>query len=79
MGITKLSFILLMFHPVYLCLLFIKVHRSDGTWTYAIVANFPVETGEHASIRFVTDKKGSTKSIKKHKWADSIRLVNTRI
>ncbi|KAL3802510.1 hypothetical protein HJC23_012529 [Cyclotella cryptica] len=54
---------------------FAFVLRSSGQWTYAIVADRPVLTGPDASIRFVINKKGSTKIFKKKHWGMYIRLV----
>lgn len=54
---------------------FAFVKRSNGSWRYAIVANRPVETGPKASIRFVVDKRGATKTFKLKHWAMCIRLV----
>ena len=67
---------------------FAFVLRSNGDWCYSIVArkNPPSESMdkrgkivtdyEDASILFVTDTKGSTKSIKMKHWGKMIRLVN---
>ena len=54
---------------------FAFVLRSNGQWTYAIVANRPVIDGPLASIRFVVDEYGSTKTLKKRHWERYIRLV----
>ncbi len=51
------------------------VLRSSREWTYAIVADFPNE-GNEASIRFVIDKLGNTKTLKMKHWAKYIRLVD---
>ena len=53
---------------------FAFIRRSNGSWTYAIVADFPTPS----SIRFVTDTKGSTKTLKKEHWVKSVRLVNMK-
>lgn len=50
---------------------FAFVRRSDQSWTYAILSD---RTKEH--MRFVTDGKGSTKTLAKRNWLGSIRLVN---
>ncbi len=55
---------------------FAWVLRSSRKWTYAIIADFPVEGGEEASIRFVIDKLGNTKTLKMKHWAKCIRLVD---
>lgn len=55
----------------------LKVHdfafilRSDGQWTYAIIAN-----RTSTSIRFVVDGNGGTKNLSNRCWMSSIRLVN---
>ena len=54
---------------------FAFILRSNGEWTYAIIANRPVETGHHASIRWVVDEDGSTKTIKSKHWSKFVRLV----
>ena len=59
----------------------LKVHdvawlrRSNGIWTWAIIANFPAVSGKHATIRFVVDKNGSTKTVKAYQWVNCIRLA----
>lgn len=55
---------------------FAWVLRTSGLWTYSIIADFPVKSGKHASIRFVMDKEGSTKTLDVKNWTKSIRLVN---
>mmetsp|Transcript_5666 Transcript_5666/g.12345 ORF Transcript_5666/g.12345 Transcript_5666/m.12345 type:complete len:226 (-) Transcript_5666:116-793(-) len=50
---------------------FAFVLRSDGRWTYAILAEKRAK-----SMRFVVSLKGTTKTITKSKQLDSIRLVN---
>ena len=55
---------------------FAWILRSSREWTYAIIADFPVESGEEESIRFVIDKFGSTKTLKMKHWAKCIRLVD---
>lgn len=54
---------------------FAFVRRADGRYTYAIIADKPVENGSDVSIRFVVDKRGSTKIIKMKQWEKCIRLV----
>ncbi|KAL3802672.1 hypothetical protein HJC23_011996 [Cyclotella cryptica] len=57
---------------------FAFVYRSNHTWTYSIIADRPVEgDGPEASIRFVLDESGNTKTLKKKHWARYVRLVNT--
>ncbi len=56
---------------------FAWVLRSSHEWTYAIVADFPNE-GNEASIRFVIDKLGNTKTLKMKHWAKCIRLVDAK-
>ncbi|KAL7503084.1 hypothetical protein ACHAXN_000924 [Cyclotella atomus] len=54
---------------------FAFILRSSGHWTYAIIANRPVLSGPEASIRFVVDKRGSTKIIKRRQWGKYIRFI----
>ena len=54
---------------------FAFICRSNGEWTYAIVANRPIESGPEATIRFVVDEKGNTKIIQCKYWSTRIRLV----
>lgn len=55
---------------------FVFVRRSNGDWTYSIIANFPIRRGKYASIRFVMNNKGSTKTVEARHWAKFVRLVN---
>ena len=57
---------------------FAWVRRSSHEWTYAIIADFPVESGEGTSIRFVIDKLGKTKTFEMKHWAKCIRLVDDK-
>ena len=50
---------------------FTFVLRSDGQWTYAIIADRQDNT-----IRFVVDTIGDSKTLSKKHWSTSIRLVN---
>ena len=50
--------------------------RSDGSWTYAAVANFYAKRGKISSMRFVVDEMGSMKTVEKEDWAECIRMVN---
>lgn len=51
---------------------FAFVRRSKShTWTYAIIAEMNDDC-----IRFVVDRNGSTKTLKRKKWAKTVRLVN---
>jgi hypothetical protein len=60
---------------------------NDGKWTYSIVCEIlsnvestSVDTangqGHQPRIRFVLDRHGSTKTIRKKNWGHKIRLVN---
>ena len=65
-------------NPLDFC--FIK--RSNGQWTYSIVADRPTIEGmewEGGCIRFVLDAKGSTKTIRRKYWERGIRLVNVDV
>ena len=57
---------------------FAFILRSNGEWTYSIVADRPVSE-DGPVIRFVMDGKGSTKTIRKKYWAKGIRCVNTQL
>ncbi|KAL3805927.1 hypothetical protein HJC23_007888 [Cyclotella cryptica] len=46
------------------------VRRSDGSWTYALVAD-----GNENEIRFVVNDRGSTKSFPKSLWGSSVRRI----
>eukprot|EP00578_Thalassiosira_sp_NH16_P004948 CAMPEP_0181139772 /NCGR_PEP_ID=MMETSP1071-20121207/34959_1 /TAXON_ID=35127 /ORGANISM="Thalassiosira sp., Strain NH16" /LENGTH=833 /DNA_ID=CAMNT_0023226699 /DNA_START=109 /DNA_END=2610 /DNA_ORIENTATION=- len=46
------------------------VKRSDGRWTYALVAD-----GNSDEIRFVVNVRGSTKSFPKSTWKSSVRRI----
>ena len=59
---------------------FAWVRRSSNEWTYGIVADFPEpKHGEEASILFVIDKLGHTKTFKMKYWATCIRLVDDTV
>lgn len=58
---------------------FAFILRSTGDWTYAIISDRPVESGPDASIRFVLNSRGSTKTIKAKNWSTHIRLVRDRV
>ena len=57
---------------------FAFVLRSTGEWTYAILSDRPVESGPGASMRFVMNTQGITKTIEAKHWAGYIRLVQKR-
>jgi len=46
------------------------VRRSDGSWTYAIVAD-----GNDTEIRFVINNSGSTKSFPRSNWDSNVRRI----
>lgn len=50
------------------------IKRSNGEWTYSIV----LEVGKD-SISFSVDDFGNGKTITKHRWLSSIRLVTTSV
>ena len=54
---------------------FAFVLHSKGVWTYAIVADRPALEGPEVCIRFVLNKGGSTKTVKRKYWGRYIRLV----
>ena len=47
-----------------------EVKRSDGGWTYALVAD-----GDETQIRFVVNGSGATKSIPSEFWRTSVRRI----
>ena len=50
------------------------IKRSDGSWTYAIVANrYHSNNDGEDFIMFVLDEAGCTKIIKKKQWANFVR------
>lgn len=49
---------------------FAFVQRSDGRWTYAIVAERQIDF-----ILFVVDAKGNTKKLKRECWASAVRTT----
>jgi hypothetical protein len=49
---------------------FAFIKRTDGLWTYAILAYRTEE-----SMMFVMNETGSTKIIKKRQWAEYVRCV----
>ena len=56
---------------------FVWLRRTDGSWTYAIFSDFRTVRGEGA-MRFVTDFRGSTKTLRGRKLAKNLRLVDRR-
>lgn len=57
---------------------FAYVLRSNGEWTYAMLSDRPIETGPNASMQFVLNIEGNTKTLKAKHWASYIRLVKKR-
>lgn len=53
---------------------FAFIKRSDGSWTYAILA---FRSEEEECMMFVMNEGGSTKVIKKNQWAKWVRCVAT--
>ncbi len=56
---------------------FAFVRRSDGSWTYAIVAERVFHKDLGLVLRFVLDKKGTTKTIRRKYWEKGVRPVNS--
>jgi hypothetical protein len=54
---------------------FAFVKRTDGLWTYAILAHRFVDDEGEEYMLFVMHQRGSTKTITKKKWASLVRLV----
>lgn len=62
---------------------FAFVKRSDGQWTYAILAYRSFELVKNEEVveecmMFVMSDAGSTKLIKKRQWGDYVRLVSMK-
>lgn len=57
---------------------FAFVLRCNGTWTYAIVADFPVKRHEYARMQFVVDARGRTKTLDLQFWSTHVRLVSMK-
>ena len=56
---------------------FAFVLRSNGSWTYAIVAERLFHKDLGLVLRFVLDKKGTTKTIRRKYWQKGVRPVNS--
>jgi hypothetical protein len=54
---------------------FAFIKRTDGLWTYAILAHRCVDDEGEECLMFVMDQRGSTKTITKNKWVSFVRLV----
>lgn len=57
---------------------FAFVLRSDDSWTYAIVAEKSFHKDLGLVLRFVLDKKGTTKTIRRKYWEKGVRLVSPK-
>lgn len=58
---------------------FAFVLRSNGTWTYSVVAERSYHKDLGLVLRFVLDKKGTTKTLKRKYWERGVRTVNTTL
>ena len=58
---------------------FAFVLRSNGTWTYSVVAERSYHKDLGLVLRFVLDKKGTTKTLKRKYWERGVRTVNTSL
>lgn len=58
---------------------FAFVLRSNGSWTYAIVAERLFHEDLGLVLRFVLEKKGTTKTIRRKYWQKGVRPVNPAI
>lgn len=58
---------------------FAFVLRSNGTWTYSVVAERSYHKDLGLVLRFVLDKKGTTKTLKRKYWEKGVRTVNTSL
>ena len=56
---------------------FAFIKRSNGLYSYAILAYRTNNDNKGESLTFVMDDKGCTKMIRKKYWCEYIRLVNT--
>lgn len=56
---------------------FAFVLRSNDTWTYAIIAEKCFHKDLGLVLRFVLDKKGTTKTIRRKYWEKGVRPVTT--
>jgi hypothetical protein len=56
-------------HSVLFCSVHV-VRRSDGSWTYALVAD-----GNDDEIRFVVNDRGCTKIVPKSMWRSHVRRI----
>ena len=56
---------------------FAFVLRSNDSWTYAIVAEKSFHKDLGLVIRFVLDKNGTTKTIRRKYWGKGVRPVNS--
>jgi hypothetical protein len=54
---------------------FAFIKRTDGLWTYAILAHRYVDDEGEECMMFVMHQIGSTKTITKRKWVSFVRLV----
>lgn len=57
---------------------FAFVLRSDDSWTYAIVAEKSFHKDLGLVLRFVLDKKGTTKTIRRKYWEKGVRPVSPK-
>lgn len=54
---------------------FAFIKRTDGSWTYAILAYRSTSQDEEEFMTFVMNEEGSTKIIRMRHWAEYVRCV----
>jgi hypothetical protein len=54
---------------------FAFIKRTDGAWTYGILAHRSSDDDNDECMMFVINKDGSTKLIRKKQWVEYIRCV----
>jgi hypothetical protein len=54
---------------------FAFIKRTDGSWTYALLAHRYFDADEEECMMFVLQEDGSKKTIKKRQWASFVRAV----
>ena len=54
---------------------FAFIKRTDGSWTYALLAHRYFDADEEECMMFVLQEDGTKKTIKKRQWASFVRAV----
>lgn len=58
---------------------FVFLKRSDGSYSYAIIACRTTDDASEECMLFVVNESGSTKTVRKRNWLDYIRLLPTEV